>query len=328
MKIGIGINIVYPLSKVVAIATEAERLGYNSFWLHENPVYGDSMMALALIANKTRNIRIGSACISVVTRHPVMIASSSITVQNESNGRFVLGLGLGGFPWLPLIGYPIHPISKTKPLRRITEAVKIIRSLTNNEVADFEGSFYNVKGFRMMTKASKTIPIYIASLGPKILSRTPAIADGAITSTGVLTPKDVRTMINWVKCGEKRYGRRVEKSAYILTSISDSVAEAYRTVKRDPFFIYMLSEVVPEESLREYGINLKNLAKVRDAWKRRDLSTASEYISNNMVEALTASGKREDAWMKVEEYTKTGVDLVILAPIGDTEKALQTFAMR
>lgn len=253
-----------------------------------------------------------------------MIAASAVTLQNESDGRFVLGLCLGGFPWLPLINYPVQPVKETRLLRRIVEAASIIRSLVNGEAAVVPGTFYSVKGFRLMARASKPIPIYIGALGPKTLRLAPRIFDGVVTSPGVLTPLDVRRLVGWVEEGEKN-GRKVEKLAYILSSVSGDEPEAYAAVKRDPFFIYQLSEVVPEESLEHYGVKLDKLPEIREAWRRRDIASAASLISDDMVTALTASGRKEDAINKIEEYSQTGADTLIITPVGNVETVLKTF---
>ncbi len=325
MRLGVGWNISHPVSKVAELAAKSESFGFESFWLHENPMLGDGFSSLILACRNTVKLRIGIACTSVITRHPVMTAASAVTLQNESGGRFVLGICLGGFPWLPLINYPVEPVRETRPLRRIKEAAAIIRSLVNGEAAVMSGVFYNVKGFRLMAKASKPIPIYLGALGPKSLRQAPAFFDGAITSPGVLTTLDVRRLVSWVEEGEK-VGKKIEKLAYVLSSVSGKESEAYEAVKHDPFFIYQLSEVVPEESLNYFGVKLDKLPQIREAWRRRDLVTASSLISDDMVIALTASGRREDALSRVEEYAATGVDLLILTPVGNPENVLRAFA--
>ena len=325
-KLGVGLNLKHPASELIDAASASESLGYDSFWLHENPLIGDSMAALLILARETRKIRLGVACISAITRHPVLSASSAITIQNESGGRFILGIGLGGFPWLPLIGYPVHPVSETRPLRRLIEAVKVLRMVLDGGVAELDGEFYKVKNLRLLAKPVKRIPIYLASLSRLTLTRAPSMVDGVITSPGVLTPRDVARMIEWVRRGEERAGRRVEKGAYVMASVSENAEEAYRAVRRDPFFLYMLAEVVSEESLREYGAATENLGEIRKAWRMTDLTRASQLVSNSMIEALTASGQPEDAEERLEEYLSTGVDLAIITPVGDVRKTLETFS--
>jgi 5,10-methylenetetrahydromethanopterin reductase len=141
LRLAIGLSIpvgLQPLTNTIRVAQLAEELGYESFFIHENPMYGDALIAAYAILRETSRIRVCTGVVSVVTRHPVMIAASAIMLQNEGGGRFILGLGLGGFPWLPLIGVDIQPVEVTKPLRRIIETVNVIRALTNGEPAVVE----------------------------------------------------------------------------------------------------------------------------------------------------------------------------------------------
>jgi 5,10-methylenetetrahydromethanopterin reductase len=326
LAIGLGIPVgLQPLTNTIRVAQLAEELGYESFFIHENPMYGDALVAAYAILRATSRIRVCTGVVSVVTRHPAMIAASAIMLQNEGGGRFILGLGLGGFPWLPLIGVDIQPVEVTKPLRRIIEAVNVIRALVNGEPAVVEGTFYRVRGFKSAIRPSSYIPIYIASLSKRTLSYSPKIADGVITSPGVLTPKQVEELVSWVKMGEEKYGKKVEKVAYLLTCVASNQREAYDLVKRDPFFIYQLSEVVSESSLVDYGVDVSSLPEIRDAWRKGDLRRAAELVSDDMVQVLSASGTAENVIEKVDEYGKSGVDLLVISPIGNYDLSLRTF---
>ncbi|NHV96657.1 MAG: LLM class flavin-dependent oxidoreductase [Thaumarchaeota archaeon] len=329
MKLAVGLSIpvgAQPLANTIRVAQLTEQLGFDSFFMHENPMYGDALIAAYAVMKATSRIRVCAGVVSVVTRHPVMTAVSALTLQNEGGGRFILGLGLGGFPWLPLIGVDVQPVGVTKPLRRMVEAVNVIRALTSGEPAVVEGTFYRVKGFRSAVRPSSHIPIYIASLGRKTLSYAPKVADGVITSPGVLTPEQIEAMVSWVRMGEEKHGRRVKKVGYLLCCVASNDCEAYYAIKRDPFFIYQLSEVVGESSLVDYGVDTTPLPEIRDAWRRRDLGRAAELVSDEMVQVLTASGTPENALRRLEEYSGTGLDLLVLSPVGDPNFCLRTFA--
>jgi 5,10-methylenetetrahydromethanopterin reductase len=328
-KISFGLSIpvgLIPLERLIKLVDLVDNLNYDAFWVHENPIYGDSFTIISILSQLNKKIKFGIGCTSVITRHPIMIASSAVTLQNISRGKFILGLGLGGFPWLPLIGYPIYPVSETKPLKRMIEAVKIIRALTNGERVQYEGIFYKIKGFGLSTKPIQSIPIYVASLSEKTLSSAPSFADGVITSPGVMTPKDIERMLNWVRKGEEKYKKKIDKACYILVSVSENEREALEAVKKDPYFLYQLAEVVREESLAEYGVKIDKMKEIREAWMKKDLSLASKLVSDEIVLALTASGTKEGALKRFEEFFKIGYDTFIISPVGNMEEAIKTFS--
>ena len=328
-KISFGLSIpvgLISLERLVKLVDLVDNLNYDAFWMHENPIYGDSFTIISILSQLNKKIKFWIGCTSVITRHPIMIASSAVTLQNLSRGKFILGLGLGGFPWLPLIGYPIYPVSETKPLKRIIEAVKIIRALTNGERVQYEGIFYKIKGFGLSTKPIQSIPIYVASLSEKTLSSAPSFANGVITSPGVMTPKDIERMLNWVRKGEEKYKKKIDKACYILVYVGESEREALDAVKKDPYFLYQLAEVVREESLAEYGVKIDKMKDIREAWIKKDLSLASKLVSDDMVLALTASGAKESALSRFEEFFKIDYDTFIISPVGNMEEAIKTFS--
>src|SRR3954470_14153850 len=79
----------------LAIAREAERLGYSVVWAAE--AYGsDAPTVLAWVAAQTRHVDIGSAVMQIPARSPAMAAMTAATLDTLSGGRFRLGLGVSG----------------------------------------------------------------------------------------------------------------------------------------------------------------------------------------------------------------------------------------
>ena len=87
-----------PGAELVALAAEAEALGFDSVWV------GDSVLArprhepfalLGAVAAATRRVRIGTAVLVATARHPVHLAHAAATLDELSGGRLVLGVGVG-----------------------------------------------------------------------------------------------------------------------------------------------------------------------------------------------------------------------------------------
>src|SRR5262244_3428784 len=79
----------------IALAQEAERLGYDSAWASE--AWGtDAVSVLAWLAASTERIKIGSAVMQIAARTPAATAMTAATLDLLSGGRFLLGLGASG----------------------------------------------------------------------------------------------------------------------------------------------------------------------------------------------------------------------------------------
>src|SRR6059058_2449675 len=107
----------------LAVAQEADRLGYSVVWAAE--AYGsDTATVLSWIAAQTRNVDVGSAVFQIPARTPAMTAMTAATLDTLSNGRFRLGLGVSG----PQVSEGWHGVRFAKPLARTREYVEIVNT--------------------------------------------------------------------------------------------------------------------------------------------------------------------------------------------------------
>src|ERR671924_2255948 len=98
MRLGLSLGFAPPGTnplELIALAQEAERLGYNSAWAAE--AWGtDAVTVLAWLAATTERIKIGSAILQIPARTPANTAMTAATLDLMSGGRFLLGLGTSG----------------------------------------------------------------------------------------------------------------------------------------------------------------------------------------------------------------------------------------
>src|SRR6266496_5329079 len=112
----------------LAMAREAERLGYDSVWTAE--AYGsDAATVLAWLAAQTSTIGLGAGVFQVPARSPAMAAMTAATLDTLSGGRFRLGLGVSG----PQVSEGWHGVRFDKPLARTREYVAIVRKALRRE---------------------------------------------------------------------------------------------------------------------------------------------------------------------------------------------------
>jgi F420-dependent oxidoreductase-like protein len=168
----------------VALAQEAERLGFDSVWTAE--AYGsDALTPLTWIGALTSKIKLGTGIMQMPARSPAMTAMTAATLDLLSGGRMLLGLGLSG----PQVVEGWHGQPYGKPLTRTREYVQIVRQILAREAPlNFQGQEYQVpiqggtglgKPLKMIIHPLRPrIPIYLAAIGPKNIELAGEIADG------------------------------------------------------------------------------------------------------------------------------------------------------
>jgi alkanesulfonate monooxygenase SsuD/methylene tetrahydromethanopterin reductase-like flavin-dependent oxidoreductase (luciferase family) len=99
---------------------------------------------LSATAALTRRVRVGSWVTSVMNRHPAVLARITATVQELSNGRLELGIGIGGHPAEhQALGIPFPPAPER--VARLEEAVTVLRLLWSGGPVSFEGRHYQLR---------------------------------------------------------------------------------------------------------------------------------------------------------------------------------------
>ena len=324
-RIGVGFNPNLTPDTIAQHARTAEEYHYDSLWVHEHPFIRDAVTLLSSAIAVTSAMKIGSGCISTVTRHP-LLASTTFAVLNEiSQGRTIMGIGLGGFPWLPKIGVNVFPTDENRPLKRVQEFLTITNGLLNGETVSLDGEFYKVKELKLETKLFSKPLIYLATFGPRLLALAGKLADGVIISPALMTPEITAEKVKFVKQGTTS-GKTIDIASYILANVSENVAKAETEVKSYYFLVYQVAEVFKPEVFEPYDLNEKDLAGVKEAWRKKDLAAAAKAMPDGVLEALTLTGNPDHCLERLKEYRRAGVDLPIIMPIGDVHTAIQTFA--
>jgi len=326
MRLALGFNPVLSAVAMAEVASKAEAGGYDSIWMHESLFQRDIVTYISVMASRTKKIRLGSGVINTFTRHPVTAAATFATLSEASGGRVNLGLGLGSFPTIPLIGHQIYPVEKTRPMRRIKEYVSVVKSVWEGNRVEFDGEFFHVHNLTLGFKVDGVIPIFIASLSPRTQAFAATVADGVILSPALDTALGTQKMVDNVRRGEAKRGKSVERASYMLASVDTDPAKAAQAVRDYYFFVYQLSEVVRPGVLAPYGISEERLRPMKEAWKKGDVAEAKRLVPEEAIEVLTITGTPDHAAERIQEYAKTGISLPILMPIGNVELAISELA--
>jgi alkanesulfonate monooxygenase SsuD/methylene tetrahydromethanopterin reductase-like flavin-dependent oxidoreductase (luciferase family) len=158
---------------VAELAKEAEDAGWDGFftWDHilpwgEAPV-ADPWVTLAAVAVATERIKLGPMVTPLARRRPWVVARQAVTLDHLSNGRVILGVGLG-FP--PDREFGTFGEEKSDRIRaeRLDEALTILEGMMNGEPFGFEGKHYQVSRQTFLPRPVQRprIPTWVAGMWP------------------------------------------------------------------------------------------------------------------------------------------------------------------
>ena len=161
----------------------AEELGYESAWVQDQ-VAGhvpllESVSLMTYAAAVTTRIKLGVSVIVLPIRNAPQLAKNISSLDNMSNGRVILGVGLG-----PVFAgdnyFQIFGTRANEALRRFNESVAIMKSLWTQENTDYDGEFYTLKKTGMEPKPIQKPhpPLWFGGQHPKALERAVRVADG------------------------------------------------------------------------------------------------------------------------------------------------------
>ena len=134
----------------VKLAKSAEENGWEGFFLWDHVFLPwspdvhvlDSWSMLAAIATQTNTLTLGTTVTPLARRRPMVIARQAITIDRLSNGKFILGVGLGGTEELKVLGEEENPKVRGEML---DESLEILKGLWSGKPFTYDGKHYKIK---------------------------------------------------------------------------------------------------------------------------------------------------------------------------------------
>ena len=181
---------------LVAVARAADELGYYSIWAAErlivpippnqpwsmiNPTAYEPLITLAFLASITEKVKLGTNIVVAPFRQPLVLARQTVALDILSQGRLILGLGLG---WMAeefkAAGVPMEQRGT-----RTDETIHLLRQLWEKPNPSFEGKYTEFPQIQFEPKpAQRRVPIWIGGNSDAALRRVAELGDGW-TPTGL-----------------------------------------------------------------------------------------------------------------------------------------------
>jgi 5,10-methylenetetrahydromethanopterin reductase len=210
--------------------------------------------------------------------------------------------------------------------------VEVLRRLLRLENVTYQGEFHSVDGVELDVihgrREPRNVPIYIGATGPKMLQLTGEIADGAVLNYCVPPEYNDFAMENLQK-GADRAGRSlddIDRPQLIVCSVHEDRDEAIRGAKM------LLTQYLAQQPhiARASGVDQETVGQIQSilGWPatKEQIEEAMQFVSDELVLRITATGTPEEAKAKVREYMRRGATCPILYPLGDPRLMIDAFS--
>jgi 5,10-methylenetetrahydromethanopterin reductase len=185
LRTGIWLYPGAPVDQLVEAVVTLDAAGVDEVWIADEGVMRDPVVVFAAAALRTARIRMGIGITSPALRHPGAIASTVASLDELSDGRMMLGFGVGGEQSLGPFG-----LIADRPVALVRDALRVARAVLGRTDTD---------GYTVTDHAApaRDVPLYVASRGRQINTVASREADGVFLSG--FAPDDLPVVLDWVR---------------------------------------------------------------------------------------------------------------------------------
>ena len=326
-RVALYLQDAHSLDECIRYAKYAEAKGFEAVWQAESRLVRDAIVPMAAYAAVTSRIKIGSGVINNWTRNIGLLAATYLTLDDLAPDRILCGIGAWWDPLAANVG-----IHRRKPLLAMRETIDVFRRLLALENVTFDGEFHQVKGIELDVvhgrREARNVPVLIGATGNKMLELTGELADGCLLNYCVPPSYNDRAM-ELLESGARRAGRRlddVDRPQLIVCSVDEDRARAIEGAKT------LITQYLAQQPhiAKASGVSDEIVKKVQSilGWPatKEQVQEAMQYVPDELILNITATGTPQEARRKVDEYVSRGCTCPVLYPLGDPELMIDTFS--
>lgn len=309
-------DVVLPLNEydsvdeAASLARRAEELGYGAVSVGETA--GRNVpLVLSVVAERTEEIGIADDVLSPYARSPALLGQTAVTLQEVSDGRFRLRLGASS----PALAERWHGVDFDRPLRRVREAIEIVRQVQTGERLSYDGEIFSPDGLTLECEPpEEPAPVDVAALGPKATEMAGRFADGWVPQ---LLPYDqLVERLEDLERGAELGDRDVAelRVAPLLRCCATEDGDRAREYARSQL-AFMISVYGPFYRGAIADAGWADLTEtVRERWQESGREAAAEAITDELLEEVVAAGTPAEVREQVERFE--AIDAVDAIQVG------------
>jgi probable F420-dependent oxidoreductase len=265
-----GLSLELPFASpedVVCISQRAEELGYHSVWGNDHitppayvredyqtpPQWYEPLITLAYVAARTQRIKLGTAILVLPLRDPVWVAKQVATLDNFSQGRMMLAVGVGAYR---------EEFIRLKPRQRdahrgkmLDEGMQILNMIFNEREATFDGEYYAFEGLEIYPKPlQKPFPLFSGGNSENELRRCALYGTGWMAAS--LPPDKFASKVKQLHQMVYEAGRNpaeIEIAPQYAVAMGRTEAEAMERFKKSRMYTHL--QTLQASTLRDEDFN-------------------------------------------------------------------------
>jgi F420-dependent oxidoreductase-like protein len=328
----VGAIIEPRLPGAIQFAVEAERLGIDSLWTPE--VWGyDALTGLAYVAAKTSTIKLGTFVVQLGSRSPAMLATSALSLQELSDGRFLLGVGTSG----PRVMEGWHGVRFHKPVETTKETIEIVRIISRGDRLEHPGEIYPLplpdsSGAALRPQVRpRHVPVYVAAMGPRNLRLTGEMADGWLGNAFI--PEAAEVFLEPLREGAQQAGRSLadlDLVAPVAVEFHDDEAAASAAARRHAEGYAFTIGAMGVKGRNFYNDAFTRLgygdevARVAELWQSGQRDEARRAVPLDLGRLTNLVGTQEQIEQRLKLYREAGISTLLAKIEGDYGSHLAT----
>ena len=318
MKFSIRLNNDLTIAEYIQLAQKAESLGFEQFWISNDLFFRSAVAILSALSTRTSRIHLGTCILNPYTMNPAEIAMAAGTLDELSEGRFILGLSAGASSFLEWVG-----LKHDRPVAYLRECVETIQTLLNNESTTGGTNFLKwTEHSSLKFQVKHRVPVYLGGVGPNIQALAGEVADGLLPL--LLPPESYYSARENALRGTKL--RQSKNESFDLVGSIWVSASSNRSAARDKLSqkIAYYGQAMNPGLLKDLGLTNDDFRPITQALiVERDEKKAMALVTDAMLKVGVVGGSAEII-SRLEPLVADGMDHVSFGPpLGpDLEEAL------
>ena len=226
MRVEVELSPVVATNDMLELAKLVDEAGADRLGISDVAMLRDTFLVQALCVQATDRVQIGSLVSNPYLRHPVAVATTLATLNEISQGRAFLGIGVGA-------GLSGLGIDQSRPARRLEEFLLVVGRLLSGEKLDWDGPAHRIRGAQIARDIACQVPVVVGTRSRQVAMLAGSMADAVVVGAREMRADILDRYRGWVHQGAQAAGRdpaEVEVAPRVTLCVSQDGEIARRTV--------------------------------------------------------------------------------------------------